>query len=160
MIEIREIQQNQIEQAKQIVITVSLEIWQDILTDEDLMRYDSMSDIEQVRSHYFDNKGVFLVLADKEQIVGTGGIRKLDGETCELKRMWFLKEYRGQGWGRKMAQTLFDFAKQAGYRKVRLDLANEERQQQALKFYRKLGFYPIDRYNDSPCNVFMEKLLD
>lgn len=34
-----------------------------------------------------------------------------------------------------MAQILFDFAKQVDYRKVRLDLANEERQPQALKFY-------------------------
>jgi putative acetyltransferase len=160
MIEIRQIQQNQIAQAKQIVITVCLEIWQDLLTDEDLMRYDSMSDIEQVRSHYFDNRGVFLVLLDKDRVVGTGAIRKLDEETCELKRMWFLKEYRGQGWGGKMAQTLFDFAKQVGYRKVRLDLANEERQLQALKFYRKLGFYRIDRYNDSSCNIFMEKLFE
>ncbi|MGL5061809.1 MAG: GNAT family N-acetyltransferase [Microcoleus sp.] len=160
MIEIRPIEQNQIERAKQIVIAVSLEIWQDILTEGDLMRYDSMSDIEQVRSHYFDNRGVFLVLLDKEEVVGTGAIRKLDEETCELKRMWFLKEYRGQGWGGKMTQILFDFAKQVGYRKVRLDLANEERQTQALKFYRKLGFYQIDRYNDSSCNIFMEKLLD
>lgn len=58
-----------------------------------------------------------------------------------------------------MAQILFDFAKQAGYWKIRLDLANEERQPEALKLYRKLGFYPIERYNDSPCLVFMEKLL-
>jgi putative acetyltransferase len=59
-----------------------------------------------------------------------------------------------------MAQMLFSFAKEAGYRKIRLDLANEERQPEALKLYRKLGFYPIERYNDSTCQVFMEKLLD
>jgi putative acetyltransferase len=160
VVEIRPIQQYQIEQAKQIVTAVSLEIWQDILTEEDLRRYDSMSDIETVRSHYLDNSGVFLVLVDKEQVVGTGAIRKLNDEICELKRMWFLKQYRGQGLGKKMAQMLFDFARQAGYRKVRLDIANGERQQQALKFYKRLDFYPIERYNDSLCNIFMEKLLE
>lgn len=160
VVEIRPIQQHQIEQAKQIVTTVCLEIWQDILTEKDLRRYDSMSDIEHVRSHYFDNNGTFLVLVDGEQVVGTGAIRKLNDEICELKRMWFLKAYRGQGLGWKMAQMLFDFAQQAGYRKMRLDLANEERQPEALKLYRQLGFYPIKRYNDSPCQVFMEKLLD
>jgi putative acetyltransferase len=159
MIEIKPIQPHQVEQAKQIVMAVCLEIWQDVLTEEDVKRYDSMSDIEQVRSHYFDNHGVFLVLIDDEQVVGTGAIRKLDDEICELKRMWFLKAYRGQGWGRKMVQTLFDFARLTGYQKVRLDLASEERQLQALNFYRKLGFYPIERYNASPCNIFMEKLL-
>ncbi|MEA5505942.1 GNAT family N-acetyltransferase [Halotia wernerae UHCC 0503] len=160
MVEIRSIQQHQIEQAKQTIMTVCLEIWQGILTEEDLRRYDSMSDIENVRSHYFDNSGIFLVLVDNEQVVGTGAIRKLDDEICELKRMWFLKEYRGKGWGRKMAQMLFNFATQVGYRKVRLDLANEKGQSQALKLYRRLGFYPTERYNDSPCNIFMEKLLE
>ena len=58
-----------------------------------------------------------------------------------------------------MAQMLFDFALAAGYWKIRLDLANEERQPEALKLYRKLGFYPTEKYNDSPCLVFMEKLL-
>jgi putative acetyltransferase len=157
--EIRPIQHHQIEQAKQIVTTVCLEVWRDILTEEELKRHDSMSDIEHMRSHYFDNGGVFLVLVDNEQVVGTGAIRKLDNEVCELKRMWFLKEYRGKRWGWKMAQRLLDFAKQAGYRKMRLDLMNEERQPQALKLYKRLGFYSIEKYNDSLCDVFMEKLL-
>lgn len=160
MIEIKPIQQHQVEQAKQIVMAVCLEIWQGILTEQDLRHYDSMSDIENVQTHYFDNGGTFLVLVDIDRVVGTGAIRKLNDEMCELKRMWFLKAYRGQGLGWKMAQMLFGFAKQAGYRKIRLDLANEERQPGALKLYRKLGFYPIERYNDSPCQVFMEKLLD
>ncbi|MBW4558302.1 MAG: GNAT family N-acetyltransferase [Trichormus sp. ATA11-4-KO1] len=141
------------------VIAVCLEIWQGVLTEEDLKQYDSMSDIENMRSHYFDNNGIFLVLLDKKQIVGTGAIRKLDNQICELKRMWFFKEYRGKGLGGKMVQMLFDFARKVGYQKVRLDLAHEEIQAQALKFYTKLGFYPIERYNDSPCQVFMEKLL-
>ena len=158
MVEIKPIKQHQIEQAKQVVTAVSLEIWQDILTEDELRGYDSMSDIDNVRSHYFDNNGTFLVLVEGEQLVGTGAIRKLDDEICELKRMWFLKEYRGQGLGWKMAQILFDFALAAGYRKIRLDLANEERQPDALKLYRKLGFYPIERYNNSSCDVFMEKL--
>lgn len=160
MIEIRPIKPHQINDAQQVVTTVSLEIWQDILTLEEVQHYDSMSDIENVRSHYFDDQGLFLVLLDNERVVGTGAIRKLEDEICELKRMWFLKQYRGQGWGLKMVQRLFDFARQMGYQKVRLDLASEERQLQALKFYKRLGFYPIERYNDSPCNLFMEMLLD
>lgn len=145
MTEIKPIQQDQLAQAQQVIVAVCLEIWQDILTEENLRRYDSMSDIKNVQSHYFDNHGTFLVLVDGERVVGTGAIRKLDDEICELKRMWFLKKYRGQGLGWKMAQMLFDFAKQAGYRKVRLDLANQERQPQALKFYSRLGFYSIER---------------
>jgi len=159
MIEIKPIQQHQVEQAQQVVVAVSLEIWQGELTEDDLRHYDSMSDIKNVRSHYFDNNGTFLVLVDAEQVVGTGAIRKLDDEICELKRMWFLKDYRGMGLGSKMAQMLFNFAKQMGYRKIRLDMVNKERQLEAFKFYLNLGFYLISRYNDSLCNIFMEKQL-
>jgi putative acetyltransferase len=160
MLEIKPIAQHQIESAKQIVITVSLEIWQGTITEADFRRLDSLSDIDKVRSHYFDNHGTFLVLVDRDRVVGTGGIRKLDDEICELKRMWFLKAYRGQGLGWQMAQRLLGFAKQAGYRNIRLDLASKERQLEALNFYQKLGFYAIDRYNDGLCEVFMEKTLD
>jgi putative acetyltransferase len=159
MTEIRLIQQDRIEQAKQIVIAVSLEIWQGKFTEEDFKRIDSLSDIENARSHYFDNFGLFLVLVDGDRVVGTGAIRRLDAEICELKRMWFLKPYRGKGLGQKMVHMLFEFAKQMGYQRVRLDLANAKRQRQALKFYEKLGFYSIERYNDSPCEIFMEKYL-
>ena len=159
MVVIKPIEQHQIEQAKQIVITVSLEIWQGTLSATDLKRIDSMSDISNVKSHYFDNRGLFLVLVDGEQVVGTGAIRQLSRDICELKRMWFLKPYRGQGLGHKMTQILFDFARKEKYQKVRLDLANEKNQLQALNFYKKLGFSAIERYNDSLCTVFMEKNL-
>ena len=159
MVEIKPIELHQIEQAKRIVMTVSLEIWQGVLSEADFKRIDSMSDINNVKSHYFDNNGLFLVLVDSDIVVGTGAIRQLSHEICELKRMWFLKAYRGQGLGQKMIQILFDFARQAGYQKVRLDLANQERQIQAMRFYKKLDFYPIERYNNSPCAIFMEKVL-
>ena len=159
MLEIKPIEEHQIEQAKQVVLTVSLEIWQGEISEADFRRIDSMSDINNVKSHYFDNRGLFLVLADGDRVVGTGAIRQLEPKICELKRMWFLKPYRGRGLGKKMTQILFDFAKKQEYKKVRLDLASKERQPQAVRFYQKLGFYPIDRYNNSPCTVFMEKVL-
>lgn len=159
MLEIKPIKEHQIERAKQVVLTVSLEIWQGEISEEDFKRIDSMSDISNVKSHYFDNNGLFLILVDGDRVLGTGAIRQLDPQICELKRMWFLKPYRGQGLGKKMTQILFDFAKKQGYKKVRLDLASKERQLQALRFYQKLGFYPIERYNNSPCTIFMEKVL-
>lgn len=158
-IKITTIKQHQVDQVKQLIVGICLEIWKGLLNEDDLKRYDSMTDINNVESHYFDNNGTFLVLLDEERIIGTGAIRKLDNQVCELKRMWLVKNYRGKGYSLKIGQMLFDFARQAGYEKVRLDLADEKRQFQALKFYKKLGFYPIERYNDSYCNVFMEMIL-
>ncbi|MBD0262026.1 MAG: GNAT family N-acetyltransferase [Tolypothrix sp. Co-bin9] len=156
MIEIKTIKSHPIEEVKQIIFAVCSEIFQ---VPEEVIRNYDMSDIDDVRSHYLDNKGTFLVLVDDDKVVGCGGIRRLNDDICELKRMWLLKDYRGQGFGKKMAQMLLDFAKKAGYKKVRLDCGDEQKQAQAVNLYKQLGFYVIERYNDSICTVFMEKIL-
>jgi putative acetyltransferase len=157
MIEIKPIQSHQIEEVKRVIIAVCNEIWQ--LPEEVIRHYDAMSDLDDVQSHYFDNKGTFLVLIDEGRVVGSGAIRRLSDDICELKRMWFLKDYRGRGLGTKMAQMLLYFARITDYKKVRLDTTDAQKQAQALKLYQRLGFYFIDRYNTSPCTVFMEKML-
>ena len=157
MIEIKTIKSHQIEEVKRVIIAVCNEIWQ--LPEEVIRHYDAMSDLDDVQSHYFDNKGTFLVLIDEGRVVGSGAIRHLSDDICELKRMWFLKDYRGRGLGTKMAHILLDFARITDYKKVRIDMIDEQKQAQALKLYQRLGFYFIDRYNTSPCTVFMEKML-
>lgn len=157
MIEIKPIKNHQIEEVKQVIFTVCHELWQ--VSEETSRHYDAMSDIDEVRSHYFDNNGTFLVIVDDGKVVGCGAIRRLSDDICELKRMWLLKEYRGRGLGMKLAQRLLDFARNTGYKKVRLDTLDEQKQALALKLYKRLGFYAIDRYNESFCTVFMEKML-
>jgi putative acetyltransferase len=96
---------------------------------------------------------------DGEKIVGAGAIKKCTDEICELKRMWFLKEYRGKGLGSQMAYQLLAFAKDHGYAKIRLDIYFPQVQDRAITLYKKLGFYEIAPYNDSPAKIFMEKVL-
>jgi len=150
-IEIKPLQPHQIEAAKQVIGTVCKELW------PKWEEQGSLQDVDDVQSHYLDNNGLFLVLVDDGRVVGTGTIRRLSDKVCELKRMWFLKEYRGRGLGLKLSQMLLDFAREAGYKKVRLDTGRN--QEQALRLYQRLGFTFIERYNDGPCNLFMEKTL-
>ena len=157
MIEIQPLQLHQAEEVKRLIFAVCQEIFQ--VSEETVRRYDTMSDINEVCSHYFDNGGTFLVLMDEGRVVGSGAIRRLNDDICELKRMWFLKEYRGRGLAKHMVQLLLDFAQKTGYKKIRLDLLDEQKQTQALKFYKGMGFYAIAPYNDSFCTVFMEKDL-
>ena len=114
-------------------------------------------DMEEISSHYAAPGGTFLVLLDGKAVVGTGAVRRIDEQTCELKRMWFLPMYRGRGHGTRMSQRLLEFARSAGYRRVRLDTSPELHA--ANRLYRRLGFQPIERYNDGPCTIFMEKQL-
>jgi putative acetyltransferase len=114
-------------------------------------------DMDQISTQYAEPSGIFLVLLDGDRVVGTGAVRRLDAQTCELKRMWFLPEYRGQGQGTKMCERLFEFARATGYKRIRLDTS--PLLLAANKLYQRLGFQPIERYNDGPGTIFMEKEL-
>ena len=50
------------------------------------------------RTILFDAE-IFLVVLDEDRLVGTGAVRQIDDTICELKRMWLLTEYHGQGIG-------------------------------------------------------------
>ena len=79
---------------------------------------------------------------------------------CELKRLWFYKDYRGQGLGRLMTQRLLDFATAKGYQRIRLDVADAAGyRRRRLSFISSSAFTSSRRYNDGPCSVFMEKIL-
>ena len=107
---------------------------------------------------YFDNDGIFLVITDEQQLIGTGAIRKIDNKTCELKRLWLLFEYHGSGLGYRMMQELLAFARQKGYERIRLETDRNE-QSRAYNFYKRLGFYDIPRYGDHEDDVAMEMIL-
>lgn len=157
MIEIQPIQTHQTTAVKNLIIAVCTEIFQ---VDEGIVRkYDDFQDIDNFQTHYLSNQGIFLVVTDNNKVVGCGGVRYLSEEICELKRMWFLSDYRGRGLGRKIAQILLEFATQAGYKQIRLDVFNAQKQTAAIKLYQKLGFYPLEKYNSSPCTLFMEKVI-
>jgi putative acetyltransferase len=136
MMEIKPIQLHQTEEVKTLIFSVVQEIWQ--LTAQEIKTVDDMTDIDHVQSQYFDNNGTFLLLCNDNKIVGSGAIRRLNDDICELKRMWFHQNYRGQGFGTKMIEKLLEFAKATGYQKIRLDVFDAQ---------------------NSPCDVFMEKLL-
>jgi putative acetyltransferase len=114
-------------------------------------------DMDQISTQYTEPSGIFLVLLDGDRVVGTGAVRRLDDATCELKRMWFLPEYRNQGQGTRMSELLFEFARAAGYKKIRLDTS--PLLLAANKLYQRLGFKPIERYNTGPGTIFMERDL-
>jgi putative acetyltransferase len=98
--------------------------------------------MDDIRKSYFENGGTFLgMFADREMIC-TGGIRRLDNGTCELKRLWLLNEYHGQGLGYRMLMELLSIAKAMDYKKIRLE-TDPVAQSRALNFYKQIGFYQI-----------------
>ncbi len=118
----------------------------------------SLPDIDNYQQHYVDNGGAFLVMSDAGRIIGTGALHRLEDQVGEIKRLWLLPEYQGQGLGYQMMQALLAVARANGYTKVRLE-TSPAYQPRAFQFYRQLGFYEIPRYGDDPDDVGMEMEL-
>lgn len=161
MITIRPIKPEEIPAAKRVMLTVAYNIFGFDGTLEDSIRHfegiGRLKDMDEVQSHYFDNKGMFLVALNGEQVIGSGALRRLDDATAELKRMWLLEVYHGQGIGYRLIRHLIDFAHQNGYARIRLQTS--PKQVRALDFYRKIGFYEIPSYNHDIDEISMELSL-
>lgn len=162
MIEIRRIEPHEVPYAKELIYRIAHELFRDRRPlEESIAYYESrrqLQDMDDVRQTYFDNDGIFLVLTDHGRIVGTGAVRKLDEQTCELKRVWLLFEYHGRGLGYRMIQELLTFARATGYERIRLETDRND-QQRAYNLYRRLGFYEIPRYSDNADDAAMEMIL-
>jgi putative acetyltransferase len=121
------------------------------------------SDLIGIEGHYKKSDGECFWVAEEtidKQIISTTGIRNLKqyASTCELKRMYVVKEYRRLGIGQKLLDTAVDFAKRIGYSRILLD--SSKYLEAARTLYLKNGFVDIARYNDNHrANIFMEKSL-
>jgi putative acetyltransferase len=163
MLEIRPIQTHEITEAKLVVFTAAYETFKETITlEESIAKYSALGklrDLDDIQKNYFENGGTFLVTVKDGRIIGTGAIRYLEEGVCELKRMWLLTEYHGQGLGYRMIQGLFSIAREMGYKLMRLETDNVV-QTRAAAFYTRLGFYEIPRYEgDDPEDMAMELVL-
>ena len=162
MIKIRRIKPDEVATAKQLIYRVAHQVFNDTRTLEESMAFyegqSLLQDIDEFQQTYFDNDGIFLVLTDDDQIIGTGAIRKIDDKICELKRVWLLFEYHGKGLGYRMIQELFAFAREKDYQRVRLE-TDRDYQSRAFVLYKRLGFYEVPRYRNHQDETAMEMIL-
>ena len=162
MIEIRPIQQHEWMQAKRVVYRVAYVIFGGTRPLEDFIaNHESiheLKDMDDIQKNYFETGGTFLGMFNDGEMICTGALRRLEDETCELKRLWLLTEYHGQGLGYRMLQELLTIAKRMGYKRIRLE-TDPVAQSRALNFYRQIGFYEISGYSDRTDDVAMEMVL-
>ena len=100
---------------------------------------------------------MYLVYCDGT-LAGSIAMRKLSDENCELKRLYIKPEFRRQGIARELLRRLISDAKQIGYQYMLLDTLPFL--QTAIGMYKRMGFYEIDRYNDSPMDTSIYMKLD
>lgn len=116
-------------------------------------------ELRDLPGDYAPPTGTLLLARSDDDIVGCVGVRALDERTAEMKRLYVRPSGRRLGLGRTLAEAAIDFAKRAGFQRMRLDTLPQ--MQQAQELYRRLGFVPIEPYRFSavPGTVFLELTL-
>lgn len=130
--------------------------------EPEMAGYLRQQNYEQELSHlqekYGGADGRFYVALAEGRVVGCIALRRFDEESCELKRLYVLPEFRGCGIARALTRRLIADARGMGYRRMLLDTLPFLRGAMAL--YESEGFYRVDRYNDSPLSRTFFYCLD
>jgi len=97
------------------------------------------ADIRDIESSYFERGGAFFVLEEKSgSIIGAYGLYRLDEQTCELRKMYLDKEYRGRGLGRMLLEDAMSKARRLGFKRIVLETASVLKE--AIALYKSYGF--------------------
>lgn len=110
------------------------------------LRFDETSkdeDLNDIEKNYSSGNGFFGVAVETKtnHIVGTFGLFPVTQEICELRKMYLLKEYRGQGVGQFILKSAIQTAKEKQYHKIFLETISPL--EAAISLYKKNGFTEI-----------------
>jgi GNAT superfamily N-acetyltransferase len=85
--------------------------------------------------------GEFVVAWDGAVAVGCGGIRRVDGDTAEIKRMYVVPAARGLGISSAILRALEDAARRLEFRTLILETGVN--QPEAMALYQRAGYSPM-----------------
>ena len=116
-------------------------------------------EVDEMFETYDTPRSRMYVMENEGQLYGCGGFGPLaGGEThiCELKKMYFLKELRGLGFGKKLVLQSLEDARKAGYTQCYLETLAQMESANAL--YKGLGFRllegPMGDTGHGKCNAW------
>jgi GNAT superfamily N-acetyltransferase len=96
--------------------------------------------------------GAFIAGYVDGEPVCCGGVKRLDDERCEIKKMYVVPEWRGKGVARALLRELEARASRLGYTVARLDTG--PKQLSARGLYENEGYLQIPDFNGNPVAVF------
>jgi putative acetyltransferase len=99
------------------------------------------ADLADIEGMYIQRGGLFEVIQDKSgRLLGAYGLFPLNDMTCELRKMYFLREIRGIGLGREVLERAADHARRLGFKIIVLETISVL--DRAIELYRRFGFVP------------------
>ena len=94
--------------------------------------------------------GVLLVARDgRARVLGTVGVKRLQDDIAEIKRLYVDPAGRGRGIGQALLESAIASAARLHYSRVRLD-SHRPSMAAAIALYRRLGFAEIEPYGAKP----------
>jgi ribosomal protein S18 acetylase RimI-like enzyme len=117
-------------------------------------------ELAELPGDYAPPTGRLLLVLEGDRTAGSVALRKIGDGIGEMKRLYVRPDFRGQGLGRKLTETLIHEARDIGYRSMRLDTL-PGKMDQAIAMYHSLGFKHIEPYYNNPVldAAFMELKL-
>ena len=130
--------------------------------DPSMQGYLAIQNYEEELSHLEEKYGppsgrLYLARCGKEA-AGCIGLKKIDDQNCEMKRFYVRPQFRGRKLSVQLMQKIIMDAREIGYSHMLLDTLPFL--EDAIRMYKKSGFYTIDRYNDSPVSTSIYMRLD
>lgn len=130
--------------------------------DSDFAKYLELQNYDSELQHLSDKYGLpngrLYIVKVENEFAGCIGLRKIDDENCEMKRLYVRPKFRGHKIANKLVEMIINDAKRIGYKSMLLDtLPFLER---AIYLYKKFGFYEIESYNNSPMDTSIYMKLD
>ena len=108
---------------------------------------------------YSEPGGLLMIARAGEKPAGTIALRRLSEQSCEAKRLYVRRAFRGQGLGRALLNRLITGARSIGYATMYGDSLPSMADAQAL--YRSCGFKQVEAYSTTPTPgaIYFELLL-
>lgn len=150
------------EQREDISILFSEYINMLIANDESFKKYLDIQNYDEEVNHLESKYGIpdgrlYLVYYEGK-LAGCIGLRKIDNQNCEMKRLYVRPEFRGKKLGNVLIEKIIEDAREIGYSYMLLDTLPFL--QSAIHLYKKYGFYEIESYNNSPMDTSIYMKLD
>jgi putative acetyltransferase len=97
------------------------------------------ADLADVPRSYQSIGGIFRVVEDDAgRVLGCGGLFPMGGGDVELRKMYFRREIRGQGLGRRLLDDLIAEARRLAFGRIELETASNL--STAIALYQRAGF--------------------
>ncbi|MDX1919319.1 MAG: leucine--tRNA ligase [Candidatus Caenarcaniphilales bacterium] len=103
---------------------------------------------ENALDDYLEENSALWILEDStsKQIIGCVGIRPLDEDKCEMKKLFIKGSHRGKGLAELLIEQAETAAKELGFKEMYLDSMPEL--EPAINLYKKLGYIETEKYAD------------